>query len=239
MSDIDQMRMSLGMPKPRHQEEPTMTPTDAKDETPRCDALIKRLIDGSVPVPSALATLAETLERALLAAQTENERLARERDELRRIRELCIKALMRATGDSRDAIEDAPVSRAIKAAERLQAAQTENERFARELSAERSSREADSIYYDSLREKLDETERALMSANQQRSEEGERRCATIARLTAELSAERAAGEAAQRALKEISDSLHNAELDEHEGDWTERAQNCIKIADAARGSHEA
>ncbi len=33
--------------------------------TPRCDALIKRLIDGSIPVPSALATLAEQLELEL------------------------------------------------------------------------------------------------------------------------------------------------------------------------------
>jgi hypothetical protein len=42
--------------------------SDKKGETPRCDALIKRLIDGSVPVPSALANLAEQLERELAEA---------------------------------------------------------------------------------------------------------------------------------------------------------------------------
>lgn len=43
--------------------------TQAQSDTPRCDALIKRLIDGSVPVPSALANLAEQLERELAAAE--------------------------------------------------------------------------------------------------------------------------------------------------------------------------
>lgn len=49
-------------------------------------------------------------------------------EQLRRIRELCIKALVRATGYSRDAIEDAPLTCAIKHAdevERLRSASSE------------------------------------------------------------------------------------------------------------------
>lgn len=40
--------------------------------------------------------------------------------QLRRIRELCIKALVRATGYSRDTIEDAPLTSAIRHAEEVE-----------------------------------------------------------------------------------------------------------------------
>jgi hypothetical protein len=60
--------------------------------------------------------------RDWLDAKQRAEALEQRVRELERIRELCIKALCAVTGDSRDAIEDAPLTRALKAKERAESA---------------------------------------------------------------------------------------------------------------------